>query len=197
MFSANSSTVKWLEIEQIARLFAAAKQINSLHWLAMAVAFNHHLRANEVVAITPSCIADGRLVMKRSKRSNSVDDELVKHSNPLFDERDFLLELALKNARFNQRLFPVTTRTFQRWVNAAGERAGLPKLHCHPHILKHSSLRYFRRNGVDLDKLQARSGHKSLDSLKVYEGFSADEAAPAVNAALAQIPSNLGLDFLN
>jgi integrase len=197
MFSTNSKQVFWLEIEQIARLLAAAKTLGLLRWLAMAVAFNHHLRANEVVAITPSCIADGKLVMKRSKRSNPVDDELVAHGNPLFDERSAMLELALKNARFNQRLFPVTTRTFQRWVNHAGELAGLPAMHCHPHILKHSSLRFLRRNGVDLDQLQARSGHKSLDSLKVYEGFSAAEAAPIVSASLASIPSNLGLDFLN
>jgi site-specific recombinase XerD len=140
---------------------------------------------------------DGKLVMKRSKRSNPVDDALVVHANPLFHERDALLELALKNARFNQRLFPITTRTFQRWVNSAGELAGLPAMHCHPHILKHSSLRYLRRNGVDLDELQPRSGHKSLDSLKVYEGFSAQEAAPAVDAALAKINPSLGLDFLN
>lgn len=197
MFGANSKQVFWLEIGQIARLLAAAKQQDELHWLAMAVAFNHHLRANEVVAITPSCIADGKLVMKRSKRSNPVDDELVFHLNSLFDERDKLLELALKNARFNQRLFPITTRTFQRWVNQAGELAGLPAMHCHPHILKHSSLRFLRRNGVNLDELQPRSGHKSLDSLKVYEGFSAQEAAPAVDAALAKIPATLGLDFLN
>lgn len=163
----------------------------------MLVAFNHHLRANEVVAITPTCIADGKLVMKRSKRSNPVDDELVKHANSLFNERDPMLELALKNARFNQRLFPISTRTFQRWVNAAGKLAGLPAMHCHPHILKHSSLRFLRRNGVDLDELQPRSGHKSLDSLKVYEGFSAQEAAPAVDAALSKISSTLGLEFLN
>ena len=197
MFSANSKQVFWLEIEQIARLLAAAKQQDSIHWLAMLVAFNHHLRANEVVAITPTCIADGKLVMKRSKRSNPVDDELVKHANSLFNERDPMLELALKNARFNQRLFPISTRTFQRWVNAAGKLAGLPAMHCHPHILKHSSLRFLRRNGVDLDELQPRSGHKSLDSLKVYEGFSAQEAAPAVDAALSKISSTLGLEFLN
>jgi integrase len=197
MFSRNSNPVHWLEIDQIARLLAAAKTIDEIHWLAMAVAFNHHLRSNEVVAITPSCIAEGQLVMERSKKSNMVDDELVTHANPLFDERDSVIRLALKNARFNQRLFPICTRTFQRWVNAAGALAGLPKLHCHPHILKHSSLRYLRRNGVDLDELQPRSGHKSLDSLKVYEGFSAREAAPVISAALAKIDSTLGLDFLN
>lgn len=197
MFSAKSSPVQWLEIEQVLRLLAAAKRTEEQHWLAMVMAFNHHLRANEVVGIRASCVVDGKLVMRRSKRSNPVNDDLVVHANPLVNERDSVLQLALKNARFNQRFFPVTTRTFQRWVNHAGELAGLPAMHCHPHILKHSSLRFLRRNGVDLDQLQPRSGHKELSSLQVYEGFSAEEAAPAVSAAFAKIPPSLGLEFLN
>lgn len=176
-----------LSIEQILRLLAAAKEQDHLHWLAMAVGFIHGLRASEVVAITPSCVADGKLVMPRKKKSNDVCDELVEHANPLISERQALIELAA-NTRFNQRLFPIVTRTFQRWVHEAGDAAGLPNLLCHPHTLKHSILHFLRRNGMDLDQLQPRSGHKSVDSLNIYSGFEREETEHLVKAAFDRIP---------
>jgi len=179
-----------LTIEQILRLLKAAKEQGELHWLAMAVGFNHGLRAGEVIAIRPSCVADGKLVMKRQKGSDDVNDDLVVHGNPLISERDAVLELALKT-RFNQRLFPITTRTFQRWVHSAGRSAGLPELLCHPHVLKHSVLRFLRRNGLDTDQLRSRSGHKSVDSLNIYSGFESEETEPLVRAAFEKIPVSL------
>lgn len=176
-----------LTIEQILRLLAAAKREGELHWLSMAVAFIHGLRASELVAITPSCIADGKLVMPRKKGSNEVCDELVVHANPLINERTALIALAL-NTPGNSKLFPITTRTFQRWVNRAGTLAGLPLLLCHPHTLKHSVLQFLRRNGMNTDELQPRSGHKSVDSLNVYSGYDRAETDALVQAAFNRIP---------
>lgn len=177
-----------LSIAQILKLLKAAKEHDELHWLATAVAFNHGLRASEVVAIRPVNIADGKLVMKRCKGSNEVNDELIEHENPLISERKALLELVEKT-RFNSKLFPITTRTFQRWVNRAGDAAGLPRLLCHPHTLKHSILFFLRRNGMGTDELQPRSGHVSVDSLNVYSGFTRDETEPLVRSAFLKIPS--------
>lgn len=176
-----------LTIDQILRLLAAAKKAGEREWLSMAVAFNHGLRASEVLAITPSCIADGKLVMPRCKGSNEVCDELIEHPNALISERQALIDLALKTA-FNQKLFPVTTRTFQRWVHNAGAAAGLPELLCHPHTLKHSVLQFLRRNGLDVDQLQPRSGHKGVDSLNIYSGFERAETDALVRAAFERIP---------
>jgi integrase len=177
-----------LTIVQVLRLLAAGKKLGHLQWLSMAVAFNHGLRAGEVVAITPACIADGKLVMGREKNSNEVCDDLVTHVNPLIDERQALLELAEKTPA-NQKLFPIATRTFQRWVKRAGKDAGLPALLCHPHTLKHSVLQFLRRNGLDVDQLQPRSGHKSVDSLNVYSGFERAETDELVRVAFDKIPS--------
>jgi integrase len=177
-----------LSIEQVLRLLKAAKDHDHLHWLAMVVAFNHGLRASEVVAIRPSNLADAKLTLKRRKGSNPVDDELIEHANPFISERKPLLALAEKTP-LNSRLFSITTRTFQRWVNRAGEAAGLPLLLCHPHTLKHSILFFLRRNGMDADELQPRSGHKSVDSLNVYSGFTREETEPMVRSAFQKIPS--------
>jgi integrase len=176
-----------LSIEQILRLLAAAKECGELQWLSMAMGFNHGMRAGEVVAVRPSCIADGKLVMKREKGSEDICDDLVVHANSLVSERDAVLELAAKT-RFNQRLFPITTRTFQRWVHRAGELAGLPEMFCHPHVLKHSVLHFLRRNGLDTDQLRPRSGHKSVDSLNIYSGYEREETEHLVRAAFERIP---------
>jgi integrase len=155
-----------LEPARILRLLQAAKDESENHWLPILVAFIHALRAGEVVAITGDNIVDGKLVLKREKNSNPVNDDLHYDANPLLDERTALLELARYRAG-NQKLFSISTRTFQRWVKNAGVRAGLPAEHCHPHMLKHSILDYLRES-MPLEELQDRSGHKSLDSLRIY-----------------------------
>jgi integrase len=154
------------EIGDVLRLLAAAKEDGEMPWLLCAVTFIHALRASEAVGLKPSNVTADKLTLKRKKNSNPVNDELLVHENPLLNEREALLGLA-KVTPGNQYLFPISARTFQRWIHRYGERAGLPELYCHPHTLKHSILTYLRET-MDLDELQDRSGHKSLDSLRVY-----------------------------
>lgn len=154
------------EIEQILKLLAAAKSDSEMYWLLILVTFLHALRASEAVGLTPSNIIGEKLVVKRLKNSNPVEDELVEHANPLLNEKKALFDLCRRTAR-NQRLFPISSRTFQRRMHKYGELAGLPELYSHPHTLKHSILDYLRAN-LPLEELQDRSGHKSLDSLRIY-----------------------------
>ncbi len=174
------------EIEGILALLKAAKERNELDWLMICIAFLHALRAHEVVGgsvtwknkktqekktahypgLSPANVIGTKLVVKRLKNSNPVEDELVEHGNPLLDERQALLDLCLKTAP-NQKLFPISARTFQRKMHLYGEIAGLPELYCHPHTLKHSVLTHLLET-MDLKEIQDRSGHKSLDSLSIY-----------------------------
>ena len=155
-----------LEIEQILALLTAAKKHSEQAWLLTTVTFIHALRASEAVGLTADNVIGEKLVVKRLKNSNPVEDDLLVHANSLLNERDALFDLCLKTPP-NQRLFPITRRTFQRWIHRFGEEAGLPELYCHPHTLKHSILDYLREK-MPLEELQDRSGHKSLDSLRVY-----------------------------
>lgn len=155
-----------LEISDVVRILAEAKKDGEVEWLLAAVALIHALRSSEAVAIMPANIADGKLTMKRLKKSNPVNDELLEHANPLLNERQALIDLALKTPK-NQKLFPISSRTFQRWMHRWGKRAGLPELYCHPHTLKHSILSYLAET-MSLPELKDRSGHKSLGSLGVY-----------------------------
>jgi integrase len=154
------------EIDEMLKLLEVAKARNQRDWLLICVTFIHALRASEAVGLKPSNVVGDKLKVKRLKNSNPVEDDLLEHTNPLLNERQAMIELAL-NTRPNQRLFPISSRTFQRRMHKYGELAGLTELYCHPHTLKHSILTYLR-DTMDLDELQDRSGHKSLDSLRVY-----------------------------
>lgn len=176
-----------LEIDKVLKLLAAAKADDDRAWLLMAVTFIHALRASEAVGLKPSNVIGTKLVVKRLKNSKPVEDELLEHKNPLLNEREPLLALCRKTKQ-NQRLFSITSRTFQRWVHRYGERAGLEPLYCHPHALKHSILQYLRET-MDLDELQDRSGHKSLDSLRVYLCPKKDITDRMVRDAFAAVPT--------
>ena len=154
------------EIDQVLKLLESAKAESESDWLLILVAFLHALRASEAVGLKRSNVIGDKLKVKRKKGSRPVEDELFAHENPLLNERQALLDHCLKTPP-NQRLFPISARTFQRRMHKYGEKAGLPKLYSHPHTLKHSILSYLREH-MGLDELQDRSGHVSLDSLRVY-----------------------------
>jgi integrase len=154
------------EIEQILKLLAGARKESQRDWLLICVAFVHALRASEAVGMKASNIVGTKLVLKRLKKSKPVEDELLVHRNPLLNERQAMFDLC-RNTPRNQRLFPISARTFQRRMHTYGEAAGLPELYCHPHTLKHSVLTYLAQT-MDVEQLQDRSGHVDLGSLGIY-----------------------------
>ena len=154
------------EIEQVLKLLGEARKESERDWLLLCVTFVHALRASEAVALTASNVVGTKLVVKRLKKSRPVEDELLVHKNPLLNERRALLDLC-RNTRSNQKLFPLSARTFQRRMHTYGEAAGLPELYCHPHTLKHSVLTYLAQT-MDVEQLQDRSGHVELGSLGIY-----------------------------
>lgn len=156
-----------LEFDQILALLKAAKDESEDDWLLLAVTFIHALRASEAVALTADNVKGTRLSAPRRKGSKPVDDELLVSEEPLLNERPSLIALARRTPP-KQRLFPISARTFQRRVHRYGELAELPEEWCHPHMLKHSILDHLLLQGMNLVEIQDRSGHVSLDSLRVY-----------------------------
>ena len=196
----------FLDVVDVLKLLAEAKKESEMDWLMMYLAFRFALRAHEVVGgrqtwknkktketvvahypgLRASNVIGTKLVLKRLKNSNPVEDELEEHENPLLNGRKALLELCEKTPP-NQRLFPMSARTFQRRIHLYGERAGLPKLFCHPHTLKSSVIDHLRSN-LSLEELQIFSGHKSLNSLRVYmnpKKSAVDEKVRRVLGAIA------------
>lgn len=154
------------EIDQVLKLLAEARRHSERDWLLICVTFVHALRASEAVGLTADNIVGKKLKVKRLKGSRPVEDDLLEHENPLLNEAPALFALC-RSTRGKQRLFPISSRTFQRRMHTYGEAAGLPELYCHPHTLKHSILSYLS-DRMPLDKLQDRSGHVELGSLGIY-----------------------------
>jgi integrase len=173
------------EIDEVLKLLAEARKHSHRDWLMICVTFLHALRASEAVGLKASNVVGTKLKVKRLKNSNPVEDELLVHENPLLNERRPLLDLCRISAP-NQRLFPISSRTFQRRMHTYGEAAGLPELYCHPHTLKHSVLTYLS-DRMPLDKLQDRSGHVELGSLGIYLHPKKAVTDKLVNDAFAAI----------
>jgi integrase len=178
-------SVHQFEIEQVLKLLEEARRHSERDWLLICMTFLHALRASEAVAVTADNIVGTKLKLLRLKGSRPVEDELVEHSNALLNERQALLALCRSTPR-KQRLFPISSRTFQRRMHTYGEAAGLPELYCHPHTLKHSILSYLS-DCMPLDKLQDRSGHVELGSLGVYLHPKKAVTERLVSDALASI----------
>ena len=197
----------YFEIDGVLKLLKAAKERSERDWLTILIAFLHALRAHEVVGgsvtwkskktgkkktahypgLSAANVVGNKLVVKRLKNSNPVEDDLIEHENPLLDERESLFALC-RSTPGKQRLFPITARTFQRKMHLYGELAGLPELYCHPHTLKHSILTHLLQT-MDLTEIQDRSGHKSLDSLSFYLHPKKAVIDGKLRAALGEIPA--------
>jgi len=162
-------------------MLAAAKQRSTRDWLMILVGFSHGLRASEVIAITRDAIADGYLTVKRLKGSKRTVQPLLQNENPLLDERKALLDYASKS-NGNQRLFPVTRRTFYNIVSRHAKAAGIPKHLAHPHILKHSiAMQTIDKAGIQ--NVRQYLGHESIASTGKYLKVNDSAASAAIREA--------------
>jgi integrase len=191
----------FLEPEEILRLLQEARKHSVEAWLMCYLAFRFHMRAHEVVGglcgwknkktgekkrvhypgLTAANVVGNRFQVKRLKGSNPIDGELDEHENSLLNVRQAMFDLCAKRLG-NQKLFPVTARTFQRWIKSFGIAAGLPARACHPHTMKSSGIDYLT-DKMSLPELQLESGHKNLNSLRSY--INPKKSVSATKARLA------------
>jgi len=167
--------------EQLLALLGCARRTRTRDWLMILVAFWHGLRASEVIALTRDAVRDGHLTVQRLKGSQRTVQPLISNPEPLLNEKEALLEFA-KNVPENQRLFPVTRRTFARIVQQHGQTAGIPRHLCHPHALKHTiAMQVIHSAGIEHTRQWL--GHKSISSTGEYLKVSDSDAARAVGEA--------------
>jgi site-specific recombinase XerD len=154
-------------LPQVLQLLQCAWDRNRKDWLLLCVTFLHALRAHEAVGLTADNVVGDYLLVQRGKHSKPERAQLEVSENPLLSERQAMIDLA-RNTRWNQKLFPICTRTFQRKVHRYGALAGLSELMAHPHTLKASLLTHLDANGMSTRQIMDISGHKSLRSLEHY-----------------------------
>lgn len=164
------------------KILAAAHAHSRRDWLMILVGYLHGLRASEVIAIKPVDIKDGHLTVCRLKGSRRTVHPLFRSAETLLDESKSLVEYAEKVPR-NQRLFPVTRRTFGRIVERHGRTAGIPRHLAHPHILKHT-IAMETIHSAGIENVRQYLGHKSMSSTGEYLKVSDSEASAVVQKKL-------------
>jgi type 1 fimbriae regulatory protein FimB len=149
------------------------------HRLWMLMAFYHGLRVSEVLSIMASDIADGKLVVRRGKKSYETTQSLIRHGDPVLDEAH-QVEERLRSASPDKSLFNIGRCQAWRIFRAAVLAAGLPRTAAHPHVAKHSCAMAMIASGATINDVQARLGHKSVTSTAKYlhaNDRTADRAA--------------------
>lgn len=157
-------------------------------WLMFLVAYQHALRASEVIHLTRDNIEGGFLTVQRLKGSLKTTQPLVEDPEPLLSERKPLLEFA-SELHGNQLLFPVSRQHFWYLFRRCANAAGIPKHKRHPHVLRHTlALDVIDSAGVHNTKQYL--GHKSLSSTGEYLKVTDEDASAAV-ARARSFPANL------
>jgi site-specific recombinase XerD len=158
-------------------MLAAARAGSERDWLMILVAYNHGLRASEVVTLTSANIHDGFITVRRLKGSRSTTHRLFAN------EAQPLTQLAAEKVATGERLFPITRQHFWYLVQKHGKAAGIPKHLCHPHIAKHSiAMHTIAKAGIE--NVRTFLGHVSIASTGAYLRVDDDAANAAICSAL-------------
>jgi site-specific recombinase XerD len=194
--------VESLSKPELLALLGAAKKKRTRDWLMILVAYQHGLRANEVVGgwrvrvvdkkkklkqryfhpgICTSDVRDDHLTVARAKGSMRTVQPLVEDDNPLLNERLGLFEYT---RRFNgdARLFPLTRQRFFQLMREHGETAGLPIRKLHPHVLK-ATIAMHTIHSAGIENVRQYLGHKSISSTGAYLKVTDADASAAIAQA--------------
>ena len=166
--------MEYLNRDELVRLFKVARQHNPLHHIALLVGLLHGLRVSETLAIRGRDICDGRLAVKRLKKSRPTLHALRIDSDPWFDESP-LLELAKPNPE--TEVFPWSRQYMDVLIKRYAVLAGIHPAKRHYHVLKHSICVLLWQETHDLNAIQDHVGHRSSSSTLIY--LRADAALKA------------------
>jgi integrase len=166
--------MEYLNRDELIRLFKVARQHNPLHHVALLVGLLHGLRVSETLAIRGRDICDGRVSVKRLKKSRPTLHALRIDSDRLFDESP-LLELA--KAKPETELFPWSRQYMDVLLKRYAALAGIHPAKRHYHVLKHSICVLLWQETHDLNAIQDHVGHRSSSSTLIY--LRADAALKA------------------
>jgi integrase len=175
--------MEYLTQEELVRLFNVTRTHNSLHHLAMLVGLLHGLRVSETLAIRGRDICDGKLSVKRLKKSRPTLHALrIDRDNVLFDESPLL---SLAAACHSERLFEWSRQYTDTIFKRYSALAGIHPSKAHYHVLKHSICVLLWQETHDLNAIQDHVGHRSSSSTLVYLRTDAAQKAESTIAAMS------------
>lgn len=160
------------------RVLCIARGVRERDWLMFLVAYQHGLRASEVVRLTRDQVRDGFITVQRLKGSNKTVQPLAEDAEPLLSERAALETLAA-DSPLNSPMFPISRVHYFRLFRKYAQRAGIPAHKCHPHALKHSIAKH-TIDDAGIHNVRQWLGHKSIASTGEYLKVSDEDAAQAI-----------------
>jgi integrase/recombinase XerD len=173
--------IQRLTREELLEVLGQARAARQRDWLMILVAYQHALRASEVVGLTRDNFAGGYLTVQRLKGSLRTTQPLIGDEDPLLDEKTGLFDY-LRGMAEGQRVFKVSRQHFWWLFQRYAERAGVPEHKRHPHVLRHTlALDVIDMAGVHNTKQYL--GHKSLSSTGEYLKVTDEQASAAVAKA--------------
>jgi integrase len=174
--------MEYMTREELVRLFKIARKHNPLHHLSMLVGLLHGLRVSETLAIRGRDICDGKLSVKRLKKSRATLHCLRIVSDVLFDETPLL---ALARTNPDNELFPWSRQYMDVIIKRYAALAGVHPAKRHYHVLKHSICVLLWQETHDLNAIQDHVGHRSSSSTLVYLRSDAAQKAQATIAGMS------------
>ena len=171
--------------DELSRVMQAAFEDGPRTHLLCLLAFRHGLRVSELVRIRISedvvkrdsflDVAQGAMVIRRLKNSETTTQNLMPSPNPLYDEPSVLRAyLAERNNKAGDFLFgsrqgaSLDPSTVSKIFVALCESAGVDRAKAFVHILKHTRATTLIRNGAEIAHVKTLLGHKALSSTMVY-----------------------------
>jgi integrase len=182
------------ELLSILKLAASESKRNAAMVL---VAFKHGMRASEVCDLRLSDVdmKNGIITVRRTKGSlKSQQDISDLAGQPLLSEKRVLRAWLDERETYrdpsdyvflSQKGGGMDRSAFFRLFQSLAERAELPKEKRHPHCLKHALGFILAEQGVPLQSIQRKLGHKSLASTGVYISVTDERANRDAAKALA------------
>ena len=172
--------MEYMTREELVRLFKVAREHNTLHHMAMLVGLLHGLRVSEMLAIRGRDICDGKLSVKRLKKSRATLHALRVDSDPCSMSR------RCSNWPGEPRYQIVPwSRQYMEYHETIFGPAGIHPSKRHYHVLKHSICVLLWQETHDLNAIQDHVGHRSSSSTLVYLRADAAQKAQTTIAEMS------------
>jgi site-specific recombinase XerD len=176
----------YLTQDQVLDILKVAFKRSSRDYTMLLLAYQHGLRANEIINLRLSDVAQSKLTVQRLKGSLKTEQPLIPNrKNFLLDERKALALWLRIRPEGSDFLFPTDSgkaMSYSRFYQMFREYAtfaGVPEELTHPHSLKHAIASHLSRNGMPLDHLKQFLGHAAVSSTIVYTNVTCIEATEA------------------
>ena len=180
-----SETIRFLTLDETARLFRAIGPHRRDRALFLLIAYRHGLRASEVglLRVEDIDLKTLRIMVHRLKGSHSgvhpLQSDEAKALKALLREREVPSPVLFPSNRGD----PIARRTLDWLMKKYGAMADLPPAKRHFHCLKHSIATHLLEAGADLRSVQELLGHASLATTQIYTHVSTDRLRRAYQQA--------------